>query len=58
MNGRMCARVYSLVQSRTLGLVAGEPREDIAVVPCPQRRGGRGSVAVSGPDEGREGEEG
>lgn len=33
-----------------MGLVAGEPGEDVAVVPGPQRRGGGGSVAVSGPD--------
>ena len=45
------ARVHSLVQSRTLGLVAGEPGEDVALVPGPQRRGGGGSVAVSGPDK-------
>lgn len=44
--------MYSLVKSRTLSLVAGEPRENVAVIPGPQRRGGGGSIAVSGPDEG------
>lgn len=33
-----------------MGLVAGEPGEDVAVVPGPQRRGGGGSVAVGGPE--------
>lgn len=46
-----CVCLHSLVQGRTLRLVAGEPREDIAVVPGPQRRGRWGSVAISGPDE-------
>lgn len=36
-----------------MALVAGEPREDVAVIPGPQRRGGWGSVAVSGPDDKR-----
>lgn len=45
--------MYSLVKSGTLSLVAGEPGEDIAVVPGPQRRGGGGSIAVSGPDKGK-----
>lgn len=45
--------LHSLVQSRTLGLVAGEPREDVAIVPGPQRRGGGGSVAISRPDKGQ-----
>lgn len=45
--------LHSLVQSRTLGLVAGEPREDVAVVSGPQRRGGGGSVAISRPDKGQ-----
>lgn len=31
-----------------MGLVAGEPGEDVAVVPGPQRRGGRRSVAIGG----------
>lgn len=30
--------LYSLVQSRALSLVAGEPGEDVPVVPAPERR--------------------
>lgn len=44
---------YSLVQSRALSLVAGEPWEDVAVIPGPQRRGGGRSVAISRPEAGR-----
>lgn len=51
----MRAAVNSLVQSGALGLVAGEPREDVAIVSGPQRRGGGWSVAVCGSGEEREG---
>ena len=40
----------SLVQRGALGVVAGEPGEDVAVVPDPEWGGGRGRGAVGRPD--------